>query len=66
MTTASAMNADKPLISCRNLTKVYRMGDQEVHALAGVAPDVGAGGDGQLGTTVAVDQGQGRGNGDRE
>jgi len=43
VTTASAMNADKPLISCRNLTKVYRMGDQEVHALAGVTMDIHAG-----------------------
>lgn len=35
--------ADKPIISCRNLTKVYRMGDQEVHALRGVTLDIHAG-----------------------
>ena len=30
----------KPIISCRDLTKVYRMGDQEVRALDGVTMDI--------------------------
>ena len=30
----------KPIISCRNLTKIYRMGDQEVRALDGVDLDI--------------------------
>ncbi len=34
------MTAAKPIISCRNLTKVYRMGDQEVRALDGVDLDI--------------------------
>jgi putative ABC transport system ATP-binding protein len=33
----------RAIISCRDLTKVYRMGDQEVHALAGVSLDIQAG-----------------------
>lgn len=33
----------RALISCRNLTKVYRMGDQEVHALRGVTLDINSG-----------------------
>lgn len=37
------MTSQRPLISCRDLTKVYRMGDQEVHALAGVSLDIEAG-----------------------
>jgi putative ABC transport system ATP-binding protein len=37
------MAEHRPLISCRNLTKVYRMGDQEVHALRGVSLDIDAG-----------------------
>lgn len=37
------MSKERPLISCRDLTKVYRMGDQEVHALAGVSLDIQAG-----------------------
>ncbi len=34
------MSSKKPIISCRNLTKVYRMGDQEVRALDGVTLDI--------------------------
>ena len=34
------MTAARPLISCRGLTKVYRMGDQEVRALDGVDLDI--------------------------
>ncbi len=34
------MSGNKPIISCRNLTKVYRMGDQEVRALDGVDLDI--------------------------
>ena len=37
------MTEERALISCRDLTKVYRMGDQEVHALAGVSLDIRAG-----------------------
>ncbi len=37
------MTEQRALISCRDLTKVYRMGDQEVHALAGVSMDIEAG-----------------------
>lgn len=36
--TSTASN--RPLISCRGLTKVYRMGDQEVRALDGVDLDI--------------------------
>lgn len=32
--------SDKPIISCRNLSKIYRMGDQEVRALDGVDLDI--------------------------
>jgi putative ABC transport system ATP-binding protein len=32
-----------PIISCRDLTKVYRMGDQEVRALNGVSLDIATG-----------------------
>jgi putative ABC transport system ATP-binding protein len=34
------MTQAKPIISCRNLTKIYRMGDQEVRALDGVDLDI--------------------------
>jgi putative ABC transport system ATP-binding protein len=34
------MSSDKPIISCRDLTKIYRMGDQEVRALDGVTLDI--------------------------
>jgi putative ABC transport system ATP-binding protein len=34
------MTGTRPLISCRGLTKVYRMGDQEVRALDGVDLDI--------------------------
>jgi putative ABC transport system ATP-binding protein len=34
------MSSDKPLISCRDLTKIYTMGDQEVRALDGVTLDI--------------------------
>jgi putative ABC transport system ATP-binding protein len=34
------MSTKKPLISCRDLTKVYKMGDQEVRALNGVSLDI--------------------------
>jgi putative ABC transport system ATP-binding protein len=37
------MPSDKPIISCRDLTKVYKMGDQEVRALDGVTLDIHAG-----------------------
>jgi putative ABC transport system ATP-binding protein len=37
------MSSEKPIISCRDLTKVYRMGDQEVRALDGVSLDIHAG-----------------------
>jgi putative ABC transport system ATP-binding protein len=39
----AAHTGDRALISCRNLTKVYRMGDQEVHALRGASLDIEAG-----------------------
>lgn len=34
------MSDNRPIISCRDLRKIYRMGDQEVHALAGVSLDI--------------------------
>jgi putative ABC transport system ATP-binding protein len=34
------MSSEKPIISCRDLTKVYTMGDQEVRALDGVSMDI--------------------------
>jgi putative ABC transport system ATP-binding protein len=34
------MPTGKPIISCRDLTKIYRMGDQEVRALDGVTLDI--------------------------
>ena len=34
------MSSSKPIISCKDLTKVYRMGDQEVRALDGVTMDI--------------------------
>ncbi len=37
------MTETRSLITCRDLTKVYRMGDQEVHALAGVSLDINEG-----------------------
>ncbi len=40
MSAAPRTPDNKAIISCRNLTKVYRMGDQEVHALRGVTLDI--------------------------
>ena len=37
------MSETRAIISCRDLTKVYVMGDQEVHALRGVSLDIQAG-----------------------
>ncbi len=37
------MSENRAIISCRDLTKVYVMGDQEVHALRGVSLDIQAG-----------------------
>jgi putative ABC transport system ATP-binding protein len=37
------MPTEKPIISCRDLTKVYKMGDQEVRALDGVTLDIASG-----------------------
>jgi putative ABC transport system ATP-binding protein len=37
------MTPPSALISCRELAKVYRMGDQDVHALRGVSLDIEAG-----------------------
>jgi putative ABC transport system ATP-binding protein len=37
------MSEARPIISCRNLTKIYRMGDQDVRALDGVDLDIHAG-----------------------
>ena len=37
------MAENRAIISCRDLTKVYVMGDQEVHALRGVSLDIHAG-----------------------
>jgi putative ABC transport system ATP-binding protein len=37
------MSREKPIISCRDLTKVYKMGDQEVRALDGVSLDINSG-----------------------
>lgn len=37
------MEDDKPLISCRGLTRIYRMGEQDVRALDGVDLDIQAG-----------------------
>ncbi len=34
------MTESRPIISCRNLSKVYRMGEQEVRALDGVDLDI--------------------------
>src|SRR5262245_10824948 len=34
------MSSDKPIISCRDLMKIYTMGDQEVRALNGVSLDI--------------------------
>lgn len=34
------MAAPRPIISCRDLTRIYRMGDQEVRALDGVNLDI--------------------------
>jgi putative ABC transport system ATP-binding protein len=34
------MSSKKPIISCKDLTKVYTMGDQEVRALDGVTLDI--------------------------
>lgn len=39
----AAPGSGQSLISCRDLTKVYRMGDQEVRALDGVSLDIEAG-----------------------
>lgn len=40
MNTSSQVTGDPPIISCRNLSKIYRMGDQEVHALSQVSLDI--------------------------
>jgi ABC-type Fe3+/spermidine/putrescine transport system ATPase subunit len=37
------MPTEKPIISCRDVTKIYRMGDQEVRALDGVSLDIAEG-----------------------
>jgi len=37
------MPTEKPIISCRDLTKIYKMGDQEVRALDGVSLDIASG-----------------------
>ena len=37
------MSEARPIISCRGLTKIYRMGDQDVRALDGVDLDIHAG-----------------------
>jgi putative ABC transport system ATP-binding protein len=37
------MSSEKPIISCRDVTKIYRMGDQEVRALDGVTLDIHSG-----------------------
>jgi putative ABC transport system ATP-binding protein len=37
------MTQARPIISCRNLSKIYRMGDQEVRALDGVDLDIAEG-----------------------
>ena len=37
------MSSNKPIISCKDLTKVYKMGDQEVRALDGVTLEIHAG-----------------------
>ena len=37
------MSSEKPIISCRDVTKIYRMGDQEVRALDGVSLDIAEG-----------------------
>jgi putative ABC transport system ATP-binding protein len=34
------MSSEKPIISCKDLTKIYTMGDQEVRALDGVTMDI--------------------------
>jgi putative ABC transport system ATP-binding protein len=34
------MSSEKPIISCRDLMKIYTMGDQEVRALNGVTMDI--------------------------
>jgi putative ABC transport system ATP-binding protein len=34
------MSSEKPIISCRDLMKIYTMGDQEVRALNGVSLDI--------------------------
>jgi putative ABC transport system ATP-binding protein len=38
-----AMTDTRPIISCRNLSRIYRMGDQEVRALDGVDLDIAEG-----------------------
>ena len=43
------MSEARPIISCRGLTKIYRMGDQDVRALDGVDLDIHEG-------TVLTDQ----------
>ena len=37
------MSSEKPIISCKDLTKVYKMGDQEVRALDGVTLEIHSG-----------------------
>ena len=39
----SIMAGKRPMISCRNLSKIYKMGDQEVRALDGVDLDISEG-----------------------
>ncbi|HVY89928.1 MAG TPA: ABC transporter ATP-binding protein [Hyphomonadaceae bacterium] len=34
------MSSEQPIISCKDLRKIYKMGDQEVHALAGVTLEI--------------------------
>ena len=43
MGTTAASEKDAPLVEARDLVKVYRMGETEVHALAGVTLDIAHG-----------------------
>lgn len=40
MSMSSEPSPERPIISCRNLSKIYRMGDQEVRALNRVSLDI--------------------------